>query len=102
VRRRDPDTLIPLTPAPQSPDVWPVPPRITFQDRVKTLVQKCLVGSGVGQQDMANRQHEVFVLLNVVYCAAMQRGEEEVIANHTVRIGMVKVQRKRPRGGRGE
>ena len=69
---------------------------------MKTLVQKCLVGSGVGQQDMANRQHEVFVLLNVVCCAAMQRGEEETIADRTVRIGMVKVQRKRPRGGRGE
>ena len=68
---------------------------------MKTLVQKCLVGSGVGQQDMANRQHEVFVLLNVVYCAAMQRGEEEAIANRTVRIGMVNVQRKRPRGGKG-
>ena len=68
---------------------------------MKTLVQKCLAGSGVGQQDMANRQHEVFVLLNVVYCAAMQRGEEEANANRAVRIGMVKVQRKRPRGGRG-
>jgi hypothetical protein len=69
---------------------------------METFVQKCLVGSGVGQQVMANRQHEVFVLLNVVYCAAIQRGEEVDTAERIAHIGMAKVQRKRPRGGRGE
>ena len=86
----------------QNSDDLSAPPRITFQDHVKTLVKKCLEGSGVGQQGAASRQHEVFALLNAVYCAAIQRGEEVGIAERALRVGMVKIQRKRPRVEWGE
>ena len=66
---------------------------------MKALVSKCLEGRGLDALEVASRQSEIFRLLNAVYMSAMIREEtqrSQIIASGST---MVKVSKKRGRGG---